>query len=189
MSGAHGRFALSGMSLLAVRNLFHDKVRLAVTLTGIIFALVLIAVQMGLFFGFVSTTSGIIDHTQVDLWITSRGVPFLEHAAPLSERKVYQVLATPGVAAAEKYILHLANWKRPDGSERGVLLVGFNPQTSRAAPWNVSVGEPERMRAADSVFVDNLYRHILGVSEVGHAAEMNGRRARIVGFTDGIRSF
>ena len=189
MSGAHGRFALSGMSLLAVRNLFHDRVRLAVTLTGIIFALVLIAVQMGLFFGFVSTTSGIIDHTKVDLWITSHGVPFLEHAAPLSERKVYQVLATPGVAAAEKYILHLANWKRPDGSERGVLLVGFNPETARAAPWNVSAGQPENMRAADSVFVDNLYRRILGVSEVGHAAEMNGRRARIVGFTDGIRSF
>jgi putative ABC transport system permease protein len=189
MSGARGRFALSGMSLLAVRNLLHDKVRLAVTLTGIIFALVLIAVQMGLFFGFVSTTSGIIDHTKVDLWITSHGVPFLEHAPPLSERKVYQVLATPGVAAAEKYIVHLMNWKRPDGSERGVLLVGFNTETARAAPWNVSVGQPERMRAADSVFVDNLYRDILGVSEVGHAAEMNGRRARIVGFTNGIRSF
>jgi putative ABC transport system permease protein len=70
-----------------------------------------------------------------------------------------------------------------------VLLVGFNTETARAAPWYVSVGQPERMRAADSVFVDNLYRDILGVSEVGHAAEMNGRRARIVGFTNGIRSF
>ena len=189
MSGAHDRIGLSGMSLLAVRNLFHDKVRLAVTVTGITFALVLIAVQMGLFFGFINTTSGVIDHSKVDLWISSRGVPFLEHAAPLSERKLYQVLATPGVVSAEKYILHLANWKRPDGSERGVLLIGFNPETGRAGPWNVTAGHPDDMRAADSVFVDNLYLHILDVSEVGQVAELNGRRVRIAGFTDGIRSF
>jgi len=40
------------MGLLARRNLFHDKVRFAVTLTGIVFALVLIIIQFGLFLGF-----------------------------------------------------------------------------------------------------------------------------------------
>jgi len=39
------------MALLARRNLFHDRVRFAVTLTGIVFALVLIVVQLGLFLG------------------------------------------------------------------------------------------------------------------------------------------
>jgi putative ABC transport system permease protein len=146
-------------------------------------------VQMGLFFGFINTASGVIDHSRVDLWISSHGVPFLEHPVPLSERKVYQVLATPGVASAEKYILRLANWKRADGSERGVLLVGFNPETGRAGPWNVTAGHPEDMRAADSVFADSLYQDILEVSEVGQTAEMNGRRVRIAGFTYGIRSF
>jgi putative ABC transport system permease protein len=189
MSPRHDRIALSGMSMLAVRNLFHDKVRLAVTLTGIIFALVLIAVEMGLFFGFINTTSGVIDHSDVDLWISSHGVPFLEHPVPLSERKVYQVLATPGVASAEKYIVRLANWKRADGAERGILLVGFNPETGRAGPWNVMTGRPEEMKAADAVFVDNLYLHILQVSAVGQTAELNARRARVAGFTQGIRSF
>jgi len=46
------------MPPLAERNLVHDKVRLAVTLTGIIFAVVLIVVQLGLFIGFATTTSG-----------------------------------------------------------------------------------------------------------------------------------
>ena len=35
------------MPPLAQRNLFHDKVRLAVTLTGIVFAVVLIVVELG----------------------------------------------------------------------------------------------------------------------------------------------
>jgi hypothetical protein len=36
------------MALLARRNLLHDRIRFAVTLTGIVFALVLIIVQFGL---------------------------------------------------------------------------------------------------------------------------------------------
>ena len=37
------------MPPLARRNLFRDKIRLGVTLTGVVFAVVLIIVQMGLF--------------------------------------------------------------------------------------------------------------------------------------------
>src|SRR5882762_8881293 len=60
------------MGLLARRNLFHDKVRFAVTLTGIVFALVLIIIQFGLFLGFTTTTSNNIDHSNADLWVVFR---------------------------------------------------------------------------------------------------------------------
>jgi hypothetical protein len=36
---------------LAFRNLFHDRIRLAVTLVGILFSIVLVAVQLGLYLG------------------------------------------------------------------------------------------------------------------------------------------
>src|SRR5512137_96302 len=36
---------------LAFRNLFHDRIRLAVTLVGILFSIVLVAVQLGLSLG------------------------------------------------------------------------------------------------------------------------------------------
>jgi len=45
------------MDSLAWKNLLHDRVRLAVTLIGIVFALVLIAVQFGLFLGFWETSA------------------------------------------------------------------------------------------------------------------------------------
>jgi putative ABC transport system permease protein len=44
------------MPPLARRNLVHDRVRLVVTLTGIVFAVVLIVVELGLFVGFTVTT-------------------------------------------------------------------------------------------------------------------------------------
>ena len=55
------------MPPLAQRNLFHDKVRLTVTLTGIVFSVVLIVVQLGLFLGFTTATSNLIDHSGADL--------------------------------------------------------------------------------------------------------------------------
>ena len=66
------------MISLAQRNLLHDKVRLTVTLTGIVFAVVLIVIELGLYVGFTQTTSCLIDHSGADLWVTSKHVPYLE---------------------------------------------------------------------------------------------------------------
>ena len=96
--------ALLRPSELAWRNLFHDKLRLLVTITGVVFAVVLIAVHFGLFLGFTTATSGLIDHSNADLWITSARVPYIEMGLPYSERKLSTVLATPGIAEANKYM-------------------------------------------------------------------------------------
>ncbi len=90
------------MPPLAQRNLFHDKVRLAVTLTGIVFSVVLIVVQLGLFLGFTTATSNLIDHSGADLWVTSKNVPYVEQGVAFSERKLNQVRAVPGIADAQK---------------------------------------------------------------------------------------
>jgi len=90
------------MGLLARRNLFHDKVRFAVTLTGIVFALVLIIIQFGLFLGFTTTTSNNIDHSNADLRVVFHGVGYFDTGRNFSERKFYQVLSTPGVERAER---------------------------------------------------------------------------------------
>src|SRR5215472_5516670 len=177
------------MPPLAQRNLLHDKVRLAVTLTGIVFAVVLVVVELGLFVGFTVTTSSIIDKSHVDFWIVSRHTPYIEQGAPFSERKLYQVLATPGVASADKYIVRFAQWKTPDGAQESVQIVGFNPYSGVGGPWNVVEGNVEDLKTPDAVMIDELYKKKLGVTKVGEVFEINGRRAKVVGFTRGIRAF
>lgn len=177
------------MPPLARRNLFHDRVRLTVTLTGIVFSIVLIVVQIGLFLGFTTATSSVIDHSGADLWIGAKGLAYLEQAAPFSERKLQQVRSTPGVASAEKYILVWGNWQRLDGRKESVSLVGLNPDLPMGGPWNLFVGSVQNLKSADAIIVDELYREKLGVTHLGQVVEINGHRARIVGFTQGIRSF
>jgi len=177
------------MPPLARRNLTHDPVRLAVTLTGIVFAVVLIVVELGLFVGFTVTTSSIIDRSNVDLWVVSKGTPYIEQGGLFSERKLYQALATPGVASAAKYIVHWAQWKTPSGADESVQVVGFDTTTGTGGPWNVVEGNLNDLKAPDSVMLDELYKSKLGVKRVGEVFEINGRRARVVGFTRGIRAF
>jgi putative ABC transport system permease protein len=177
------------MSELAWRNLVHDKVRLGVTLTGIVFAVVLIVVELGLFVGFTTTTSGLIDRSRADLWITAARVGYVEVGVPFTERKLYTVLKTPGVARASTYIARFTQWKRPDGRQESVQIVGFDPDQDLGAPWNLVSSDPRLLKEADTVIVDELYMDKLGVTAPNQVVEINGRRARVVGFTRGIRSF
>jgi len=177
------------MSMLAWRNLIHDKVRLAVTLTGIVFAVVLIVVEFGLFLGFTTTTSSLIDRSGADLWIIAKRVPYIELGVPFTERKLSAVLATPGVVEAEKYVARFTQWKRPDGRQETVQVVGFNLDKTLGAPWNIVAGTLQDLKAPDTVFIDELYREKLGVTHLGQVIEIRDHRARVVGFTRGIRAF
>ena len=177
------------MPPLAQRNLFHDKVRLTVTLTGIVFSVVLIVVQLGLFIGFTTATSNLIDHSGADLWITSKNVPYVEQGVAFSERKLNQVRAVPGVADAQKIIAHWTQWKRHDGGQESVQVVGINVDDQLERPWNLLAGRVEDLKSPDAVILDELYKQKLGVTHLGEVFEIGGYRARVVGFTRGIRSF
>ena len=177
------------MPPLAQRNLFHDKVRLTVTLTGIVFSVVLIVVQLGLFIGFTTATSNLIDHSGADLWITSKNVPYVEQGVAFSERKLNQVRAVDGVADAQKIIARWTQWKRHDGGQDSVQIVGVNVDDRLERPWNLVEGRVEDLKSPDAVILDELYKQKLGVTRVGEVFEIGGHRARVVGFTRGIRSF
>jgi putative ABC transport system permease protein len=177
------------MSLLARRNLFHDRIRFAVTLTGIVFALVLIIVQFGLFLGFTTTTSNNIDHSGADLWIVFHGVSYFDTGRMFSERKFYEVLSTPGVQQAEKYMQNFANWKKSEGGIENIQIIGFHPGSGLGEPWNLIEGDVQDVKLEDGVIVDELYKEKLGVAKIGDRVEIGDHRARVVGFTRGIRSF
>src|SRR6516162_9644139 len=63
---------------LAAKNLFHDRVRFIATLVGIVFSIVLVSVQMGLFLSFGTMVTTMIDHAPADLWIMPLGTKCFE---------------------------------------------------------------------------------------------------------------
>lgn len=183
-------WGLGMAALLAWRNLTHDRSRFMVTMVGIVFAVVLIAMQAGLFLGFTDTTTTILRHSRADLWILAKGTQNFEITQPVQERELQLVLAEPGVAHAERLMVQFLPWKKPGGGDESVIVVGADLNSGLVGPWNIVAGDPTDLRLPDAAMVDTLYLDKLGLRQgLGDCAEIKGRRVRIVGLTQGIRSF
>lgn len=184
-----GRRGIDLRLLIAWRNLAHDRIRFLVTLVGIVFSVVLMAVQSGLLVGFVVTIAGVVDNTAADVWVVGRGVRSIDLPTAIPERRRYQILSLPGVAQADPFLHVFAVLKRPDGGAESVVVVGFDTATGIGGPWNLVEGRAEDLALPDAIVVDRLYKAKLGIERIGQVVEINGRRARVAGFTDGIRTF
>jgi len=180
---------IDGTTLLAWRNLAHDRARFAATIVGVVFAVMLMGVQLGLLVGFTRTTSGLVDNTDAPLWITPAGTTNLDIAGRLELRRRYEALGVPGVERVDPLMMQFGFWTRPDGGSESVGLVGFDRAGGQGAPWRLVEGDPADLERDDAVVIDRLYAHKLGVERIGDTVEINRRRARVVGFTQGIRTF
>ena len=177
--------------LIAWRNFVHDRVRLAVTLIGIVFSTILIGLELGMLLNFMHTTSTIVDNAGADLWISAHGVRSIDLATPLEERRRFQSLSVDGVSIAEPYLLQFAFWKKADGVRETVIIVGVDPHAEMGLPWAMLPGRSvhDALSMPDGVIIDRSYAGKLGIDAVDQVVEINDHRARITGFTDGIRTF
>ncbi len=171
---------------LAIRNLMHDRSRLLVTLVGVLFAVVLLAVQLGLYIGARQMIVGMIEHGGGDIWITAFGASSFEQAPRLHGRERFSALSVPGVSAVTPIMVEFSDWRKPDSSITNVVVIGSDKGQGGLEPWNVvedGGGLP------DGVTVDLTYLKALGVTGLGAIAEIEGKRVRVEALTDGIRSF
>jgi putative ABC transport system permease protein len=174
---------------LAMRNLLHDRVRLAVTLVGILFSIVLVAVQLGLYLGSTRMIVGMLEHAHGDLWIMPYGATSFEEAPLLAGRERYKALATPGVESAVPIVAYFAEWRKPDGGSVNSVIVGADPADGGVAPWGDVKGGVQAITEPDGVAVDETYLPNLGVAKIGDTAEIEHQRVRVTALTSGIRSF
>ena len=148
-------------------------------------------IQLGMLLNFMDTTSTIVDHAGADLWIAARGVPSVDLATPIEERWRFEALAVAGVAKAESYLVHFGFLKRGDGVRQIIIIVGVDPDAEMGLPKAMTPGQSvhDALTTPDGIIIDRLYAKKLGVSSINQTVEINGHRARVAGFTDGIRTF
>ena len=182
------RRALPMVPKLAYRNLFHDRLSLAVTLTGIVFSVVLVAVQFGIYLGSENRIAAMLDHAEADLWVVPLGTKSFDDPSFLSGRERHAILSTRGVAGVEELVVGFASWRKPKGGSTAALVVGSD--TSRGKlPWDVVEGSIAALSAPNGVAVDKTYFTELGISRLGDKAEVNNIEVTATAVTNGIRSF
>jgi putative ABC transport system permease protein len=174
---------------LAARNLLYDKLRFAATVIGIVFSIVLVTVQLGLFVSFERTVTIMIDHAPADLWIVPLATKCFEDPSLLEEADRYRALSIEGVAEVDPILISFAQWRMPDGGTSPVLVVGSDLRAGGLVPWNLIEGSIAALSIPDSIAAESTYFDRLGVKRLGDAGEMRDRRAEIRAVTKGIRSF
>ena len=177
------------MPNLALKNLLHDKLRSAMTIAGVAFAVTLVFVQVGLFMGILDNASVTIDHLQADLWVTSRNTPNVDFAHGFPQGLVQRVRSVPGVERADNLLIQFLNLSLPNGAEEGMLVYGLEDFTRWGMPWNIESGNVEDLRRGAYMFLDASAERRFGKFAVGDYREVMGRRVKIIGRSREALSF
>jgi putative ABC transport system permease protein len=174
---------------LAFRNLIHDRLRLIATVIGIVFSIVLVTVQMGLYVSFERMVTVMIDHADADLWIVPRGTKCFEDPSMLDDRERFRALAVDGVATAVPLVIGFAQWRTPSGGNTPIFMIGSDPRGDGLAPWNVIKGKAQSLAIPGAVAIDRFYFDRLETTRVGDYAEIGDQKVQVLAITNGIRSF
>lgn len=171
------------------RNLKRDRVRMLVAVLGVVFAVVLVTMEVGMLLGLVQNASLLIDRSRADIWVSTVDVKTFDFATPMAQRKKYLVESVPGVAKVEEYNVSYSVWKLPTGGNTNCQVVSFDPSGELHAPLDLCAGGLDGIRNQDAVIVDAGERRKLGGVTMGDSVEVMLRRAKIAGFTKDMRSF
>ena len=174
---------------LASRNLFQDRLRFIASLMGIVFSVVLVMVQMGLYFGFGGMLTTMIDHASTDLWIVSSGAKYFEDLSLVDSGLRDRLLAIDGVGEVIPVVAGFSAWSLPDGAMIPVFVIGSDSTAGGLSPWNVVEGSAQSLAVPGTVAIDRSYYDRLGVSGVGATTLLRGLPVKVGAVTDGIRSF
>jgi putative ABC transport system permease protein len=174
---------------LASRNLLQDRLRFVATIIGIVFSIVLVMIQMGLFLSFERMVTTMIDHAQADLWVVPFGTKCFEDPSLLDEQARTQALAVPGVEEAIPVVIGFTDWSVPGGGTTPVFVVGSSVSAYGLHPWNFVKGNLADLSVPHAVAVDQTYFSRLGVTQIGDSTEIREQKAEVAAITNGIRSF
>lgn len=177
------------MSAIGLRMMFHDRLKLAGTLFGVVFAVVLGNFQVGTFLALLFKNRMFVENTPVDVWIAPPGTRQFTSATPLTDAELNRARATDGVAWAEPLLLTQAQLKLPNGGGEAVSLVGTRAPRFAGGPWNVVSGQVQALEQPGAMFFEDSEREKYGGLNPGSVREVNGRRVQVVGFTWGLLPF
>jgi putative ABC transport system permease protein len=174
---------------LAVKSLLYDKLKFAITVAGVAFAVALVLVQVGLFFGIMDNSIVTIRNISADLWVTSKNTPNIDFAHAFPESYVNRVRTVPGVQRADNLIVWFAQLSLPSGAQEATEIYALEDFSRWNIPWNVSQGQLSDLRRGNFIMMDESARKRFGPFQVGEYREINDTRVKIIGKTRDVRSF
>lgn len=127
-------YKLIGRLPIGWLQLAHSKTRLAAALAGVAFANILVFVQLGILGSLNDSTIAPYNLFEADIMISSVDANTLLDGSNVARVRMFQALATPGVADATPLFIQNIDWTRPDGGTSTLQTVGLTPKATAFLP-------------------------------------------------------
>ena len=175
------------MVSIAAKNLLHDRTRLAVSASGVGFAIMLVLILAATFDGFDRQVGLQLENSGADLYVGQAGIVDSFHSFSILPLNLSVELATvPGVdrvcAIIQRTVeIHTANDEHPR-----VVVVGYNETHNTAAPWKVKEGA--RLPGEGEIVIDEVLARKNELS-VGSEVAIGDRIFQVAGISEETNLF
>ena len=173
----------------AVRMLLHERSTTAGAILGVVAIVFLVGQQLAIMFGLFTLMSAVVDNSGADIWVVSKNVENTASVSSLPSRYVDRLAGLPQIEWAEPVIYSAAQLRLPNGTFQPVQVIGVTRPELHGGPWRFTAGGNEVLLENDGATVDKFDLRDLGNPEIGKIVEVNSRRIRVAGYTEGTRSF
>ena len=174
------------MLLVARKNLFAERTRLAISVGGVALSVFLIGILLALYRGWSDQVGGFVENVPADLWTASDGTTdFVAAGSVLPASLGDQLELLPEVETVSPLIvrpleLHRSQDKPDDSFD--VQLVGYNPEIGLGGPLEIANGKSPPGPGEIVVDIEMNKRH--GV-EIGDRLVRGPDSLTVVGFARG----
>lgn len=181
------------MHRIALKTLLASPGKALGAIVGVAAAGTLIFVQLGLYVGFLKTSSALVERTRGDVWVMASGTSVLDNGEALGTAARERLASHPCVAGVRGVIVDFVQIRAPSGELVTAQVFGVDRRRPSTAlmPWSMREGLPSALDAPGRVVVEALDADKLGIEgeALGASLDAGGDRVVVAGLTQGLRSF
>lgn len=167
--------------LIAVRNLFGEKARLAITVSGVAFSVTLILILLGLYQGWNLQMTKFLGSIPADFWVGQKGSRDISHSVSILPANLKQAVTNvDGAAEVNTFIGRQVSFKN-QGREIRLFLVGID-QASAIRPFKIESGSHFPQKG--EIIIDQTIANQKKI-KLGDAININGTELKVSGISSG----
>lgn len=171
------------MFFIALKNLFQEKTKLAISIGGIAFAVLLIIIINGVYQGFSEKMGAYPKGIPADLWVEQKGVGDMYHTLSfLPDNLSQQFLKISGVEKVDKYLGRQIKINL-NGKDQSLFVVGVDKKSGVTKPYKMEEGNWQNLQDGQ-IIIDKVMADEAKL-KIGDTLDINGQTLTISGISSG----
>lgn len=171
------------MVFIALKNLFQEKTKLAISIGGVAFAVLLIIIINGVYQGFSEIMGAYPKSIPADLWVEQKGVGDMYHTLSfLPDNLSGEFFNIDGVDKVDKYLGRQIEFKLK-GKNQTLFVVGIDKESGVTKPYKMEEGSWQNLQEGQIIIDKALAKD--AKLKIGDTLDINGQTLKVSGISSG----